>query len=227
MSGETTPGFAYGDDFVRVGEGNHEVKPGECMSSIASEHGFFWETLWEHPSNAELKRVREDPNVLMPGDRVFVPPLRQTLVSADVDRRHRFRRRGVPEKIRLRFFDSEMKPRANTAYQLELGDDVLEDETDGDGFIEVWVQPRLTEARLRFVDPETKRILDYFELDIGHLPPIDSGEGIAARLANLGLFNSGQDVAEALVGFQQDHELEPSGTLDDATRDKLLELAGS
>ncbi|MGC9973362.1 MAG: LysM domain-containing protein [Bryobacteraceae bacterium] len=46
----------------------HVVKQGDCMSSIADQYGFFWETLWNHERNAQLKERRKNPNVLMAGD---------------------------------------------------------------------------------------------------------------------------------------------------------------
>lgn len=43
------------------------VKAGDCLNSIAYEHGFYWETLWSHPANAGLKAKRKNPDALLAG----------------------------------------------------------------------------------------------------------------------------------------------------------------
>ncbi|MEO6800582.1 MAG: peptidoglycan-binding domain-containing protein [Rhodanobacter sp.] len=83
----------------------HVVGAGECISSIAQEHGHVWNTLWDHPANAALKSARGDPNVLLEGDQLTVPPLRVREESCAVDQRHRFVRKGVPAKFRLRVME--------------------------------------------------------------------------------------------------------------------------
>ena len=81
--------------------GNHliyVVKPGDCMASIAVEHNFLWETLWNLPENAALKDSRQDPYVLLPGDQVFIPELRPKEVPRATDN---FTRKGVRECLRI------------------------------------------------------------------------------------------------------------------------------
>jgi N-acetylmuramoyl-L-alanine amidase len=54
--------------------GTHIVQEGEHLSSIAKRFGFRnFETIWEHPNNAELRQLREDAHVLNPGDALFIP----------------------------------------------------------------------------------------------------------------------------------------------------------
>jgi len=77
------------------------VNRGDSIPSLAHDNGHFWETLWNHPQNADLKRRRRTPNILNPGDEVFIPELRLKTVSKPTDATHKFERKGVPAKIRM------------------------------------------------------------------------------------------------------------------------------
>ena len=81
---------------------DHVVRDGECLASIAYEHGFFWETLWNLPENAKLKELRKEPTVLLAGDVVHIPDLRVQPHDRATGASHRFRRKGVPGHLRLR-----------------------------------------------------------------------------------------------------------------------------
>jgi hypothetical protein len=83
------------------------VKQGDSIASIAYNRDLFWETIWEHPKNAKLKEQRGNPNILKPGDRVFVPEKEAKPESCTTDQRHRFRRKGVPEKLKIRILIEE------------------------------------------------------------------------------------------------------------------------
>jgi len=54
--------------------GHHTVVQGEHLSSIAKKYGFSsYKTIWDHGQNADLKKKRQNPNVIFPGDRLFIP----------------------------------------------------------------------------------------------------------------------------------------------------------
>ena len=37
---------------------DYVAKAGDCLTSIAFEHGFDWKTLWNHPNNAKEASVK-------------------------------------------------------------------------------------------------------------------------------------------------------------------------
>lgn len=102
---------------------DYEIAPGDCINSVALRHGFFPDTLWNHGSNAELKERRKDPNVLMTGDKLFIPDIKIKEVDKATEKRHRFRRKGVPAKLHLRFLKPKDKPPKDEPAAAGGGDD--------------------------------------------------------------------------------------------------------
>lgn len=82
-----------------VGQGKYLIKPGDCIDSIAYRFSHHPATIWNHPDNAELKSIRENPNVLLKGDRLTVPEIQTKKVTGATEERHLFVRRG---RVKLR-----------------------------------------------------------------------------------------------------------------------------
>ncbi len=89
-----------------VGQGDYIVRAGDDLFSIAYDAGHDWQHLWNLGANADLKRIREHPNRLLPGDRLTVPAITIKQVSGTVDAQHKFRVKNVPLQLLLRI----MKP---------------------------------------------------------------------------------------------------------------------
>jgi hypothetical protein len=82
------------------------VEQGDSIASISQVHGWFPTELWNAPQNSGLRARREDMNVLLPGeDEVVVPAKRIVTTPAKTGVRHRLRRKGVPEVLKVRFLD--------------------------------------------------------------------------------------------------------------------------
>jgi N-acetylmuramoyl-L-alanine amidase len=212
-----------------AGKGDYVVAQGDCMNSISEAHGFFWETLWDLPENKELKQARQDPNVLYPGDQLTIPPLRLKEAEATTDKRHRFKRKGVPARLVMQFYKGQ-KPRANEDYVLVIDGDFRRGKTNGDGYINEILPNGAHAAKVVFSEGSKT---EEYEITLGGLNPYDSLTGVQARLTNLGYSipqvdgRMDSDTIQALKQFQQTQGLKVTGELNDETCTKLRDLHGS
>jgi N-acetylmuramoyl-L-alanine amidase len=197
------------------------VKKGECLSSIAAESGFTWSYLWNLPENEGLRQQRE-PNILHPGDRIFIPERRLQEQSGETERRHHFRRRGTYVVLRLVLMEGT---RVRDGERCVLMNGTWEQEgwTDPSGRVEFRVPADVKEARLRVgAAPEE------FPLRLGDLDPVQEVSGVQGRLNNLGFPCGpvdgvlGSMTQAALRAFQAHVGIDPSGEVDTQTRERLV-----
>lgn len=205
---------------------DYKVKQGDCLSSIAAQYGISWDKIWNHPKNAKLKQQRRDPNILYPGDVLFVPDKEGKEESCTAEQKHKFKRKGVPAKLKLRILEGE-EPRANVNYTLQIDGRIYNGTTDAEGKLEQTIPPNAQRGVL-ILEGDTPIILQ-----LGQLDPIETISGVQARLLNLN-FDCGEvngqenpQLEEALRGFQEKYNLQVTGQIDEATRNKLLEVHGS
>jgi N-acetylmuramoyl-L-alanine amidase len=207
----------------------HIIQQGECLSSIASQYGFFWQQIWNDSANSKLKNLRKDPNVLKPGDKIAIPEKTVKSEQAATEGLHRFRCKGVPVSMRLVLMDAEGQPRADEPYTLDIDGYLFSGTSDADGTIECPISPCAKQGRL-IVGQDGK---EEYLLRLGHLDPVDEISGIQGRLENLGYSCGGIDgkmgpkTESALCAFQKRYGLEQTGNVDENTRNKLTEIHGS
>jgi hypothetical protein len=247
-----------------VGSGEHIVQQGECILSIARDHGHLFETIFSHPNNAQLRAIRKDPNILLPGDRVHIPEKQRKQAPCQTAMNHVFRKKGSGN-FRLRLVEEPQPknppppppqpvnrgpkgrdfitqdappqthkvddvPRANVPFKLVIDDSTITGATDADGCIEVAIKPNGRGGKL-ILDPGTPNELT-LPIELGFLNPITEISGVKQRLTNLSFAcNDRTEVftpalQAALKAFQEKNGLNVTGTIDQATRDKLKELHG-
>lgn len=211
-----------------VGDGEYVVEQGECVESIAADNGLFWETIWNDGKNAKVKEARKEPNMILPGDKLHVREIEVKKETGETDKRHTFKRKGVPSALHMQFLESG-QPRKNLKYRLTLGDREFKGSTDDKGRISHPVPPATPDGMLYLGDDESEK----FELVLRALDPIDTPTGIQQRLHNLN-YNPGK--IDGIIGprtraavrlFQEHHDLDPDGIAGPKTQAKLKEMYGA
>lgn len=204
----------------------HSVQQGESTTSLAFENGLFWKTIWFHPRNNQLRKLRSHPNILYPGDEIFIPAIEPKLVSRATGKTHRFVRVGVPEKLNIRFVDLDGQPYAGAPFQLTIDGKHTLGKLDGTGWLRVPVPPNARRGR---VEIGQSGELASCDLDLGELDPITELSGVQARLRNLGFLNGtidGQmsdEFRQAIREFREKTGLPEGEEIDDDFRKKLQE----
>jgi N-acetylmuramoyl-L-alanine amidase len=213
----------------------YTVRRGDCVASIAYQHGHFSDTLWNHAQNAGLKSKRRDPYVLGEGDVIIVPDLELGNETVATSKVHRFRRRGVPEKLSVQLLNHDT-PFATRSYTLRVDGTVLSGTSDADGVVERWIAPDAKSAQLSFTplegeDPDTLT----WTFELGALAPIEDEAGVVARIENLAydVTSEGDEAlppaeraTKVIMEMQIAEGLPPTGELDSKTLYALAKRHG-
>lgn len=197
----------------------HRVRQGDCVVGIAYDNGLLPDHVWDHRQNQELKRRRADRNVLLPGDRVYVPNKRPKVESIATGAQHTYRKKGTPERFQLQMMRNG-QPRAGIPYLLDIpGAKPRQGTTDGDGWIRASIPPNAKKGTLTLRDEQD----EVYELLLGHLDPKDDLAGVQKRLMNLGYFTGEPDgktspeTEQALRTYQGANGLSVTGKADEDT----------
>jgi putative peptidoglycan binding protein len=206
----------------------YKAREDDCIESIAFEHGFTRDKIWNNAANQQLKKLRNHPNVLCAGDQVVVPDKTKKQENGATGLRHRFRLVDTCH-IHIRLLEWDNEPRVGIPYVLVVDAYRYEGETDSSGELKHLIRPDSREGMLMLGEQSEERYL----LRIGRLDPVEELSGIQARLSNLGYMfgpidgTSGPSTSMAIREFQGDHELTPTGMIDEATKQKIREMHGS
>lgn len=162
----------------------YTVQFGDYLVKIAKQHGIAnWRTIWDHPNNAELRQLRKSPDILLAGDKLFVPVAAIKHVGLATGQQHTLQVTAPKPRLRLRVLDVNGMPVANQLCFLTV-DAATMARTDADGRVEVPLAPdHPVEGQLFFPDLKLT-----YHLMIGGLDPLETDPGKKQRLNNLGYF---------------------------------------
>jgi LysM repeat protein len=209
----------------------YTVQQGDYLSRIAKQNGFpDYTVIWNDPNNAQLKQQRQNPNILYPGDQVYIPDKQQRQEAGGTEQRHNFVVNKEPLKLRLVLEDIYEKPLANAQCALVVDGEASQPTADGSGKIELQIPQDAQNAVLVIRGDETPFHDVPIPLKIGNLDPVDQVSGQVARLNNLGYFpGDGTDQAafqSAVEEFQCDNGLSVDGDCGPQTQAKLKQVHG-
>jgi hypothetical protein len=214
------------------------VKQGDYLSKLAGLYGFDADEIWKHEANKKLATLRPDHHLLAPGDILYLPtkPARWLPLKASSSNSYVA---TVPRAgVALHFLDGEGKPLANEGCLVhglpreeEGGEEMV---TGPDGSLVLSVPVHVRELTVVFYD---KRHMSYRVL-LGDMDPAEEASGIRKRLEHLGFYGyiedpyaTDDDASErdrkAIADFQRSVGVSPTGEVDDATRESLIEQHGS
>lgn len=209
----------------------YTVVQGDCLHSIAYHFGFGdYRTIYDDPHNADFRAKRPDPNLIYPGDALYIPDFKPRDDSCPTDMNHKFKLLVQPTYINLRIQDPADQAIAAAKYVLALKDHNLSfrGKTDDDGWIKRPIPPDAQFGTLRvWPNPSDHETSFEWEVRLGHLDPLDTVSGVKGRLNNLGYdcgdINDTEDdqYDQAVRQFQQDHALKVDGIVGPKTRHML------
>src|SRR4051794_25426360 len=115
----------------------HTVAPGEYLSQIAQTYGFAsYKTIWNAGENADLKAERKNPNVLLPGDKLFIPDKELRNEDRATGSKHQFVVDTEKLKLRLKLIGLKKEPLPGHDCTLVVDGNPEDLVSDGDGTIE-------------------------------------------------------------------------------------------
>lgn len=203
------------------------VKQGDFLGKIAWSHGVQEDAIWNLAANAALKTLRVSPNVLCPGDVLYVPDVKPTRFKLSVGSSNTFEAQVPMTTLHVAFADDGV-PWSGAAYRVEgVFGMTIEGSTDGGGVATIEVPINCGSIDVVF-DARGRK----FRFDVGHLDPVSEPSGVRARLQHLGYLRpvapgDGDAMDRAVREFQTDNGLDPTGEVTKATVDALTDRYGS
>lgn len=214
----------------------HTVAQGETLLRIAKQYGYQTsKALYNHPSNAEFKALRPDPNLIYPGDKITIPPKKEKFIPLRTNSINSFVVQNEKEYFRLQIIHEDGDDIAGKRIVLNIGSQTIDTVLPADGLVEVELNENdsLTGQVDLYLKEDQSSPSESFTAQVGHLDPIDTLSGVQARCNLLG-FDCGTvdgiNGAKTKAGvreFQQAQQLQVDGIAGPVTKSRLVYVYGA
>jgi hypothetical protein len=157
------------------------IKQGDYLAKLAYQFGFDADSVWDDPSNADLRQLRPNPNILLPTDILYIPdpvatsPEAQSLVPGSTNA---FVTDPPTVPVTLRFLDAACASQACTVVELPQLTGLT---TDANGSVTIDLPVQTETFTVEFTVAGST-----YACRVGHVDPIGTLSGIFIRLQNLG-----------------------------------------
>ncbi|GAA67294.1 peptidoglycan-binding protein [Pseudoalteromonas sp. BSi20429] len=214
----------------------HTVAQGETLLRIAKQYGYQTsKALYNHPSNAEFKALRPDPNLIYPGDKITIPPKKEKFIPLRTNSINSFVVQNEKEYFRLQIIHEDGDDITGKRIVITIGSQTIDTVLPSDGLIEVELNENdsLTGQVDLYLKEDQSSPSESFTAQVGHLDPIDTLSGVQARCNLLGFDCgtvdgiNGSKTKAGVRDFQYEHDLEVDGIAGAKTKAKLQQVFGS
>jgi hypothetical protein len=211
----------------------YTVADGDTIFTIAEHFHFsYWETIYYHADNAQLRKDCPDPFRLKAGVSVAIPDRQNRVIELETDKRHTVTVRKLRVPCRLVLTNDDGKPLADVRYRLSAGGHDFSGRTSDEGVIEQEVPTNTKKGTLSLQFGDGEDSIASFEVIFTHgLPASDRIRQLQYKLNLLG-FDAGpldgelnDETKEALMAFKVEYlgQEFPDDQIDDDTA-RLLGL---
>jgi len=171
---------------------DHVLESGEAPAELAAAAGFGdWKTIYEHPANAALRKLRATPAGVYPGDVVKIPDPDAKAIKVATGQSHPFVVRRPSSVLNVIVQDAAGTPIAGKPFQLRSPAlaTPLDGTTTGDGRVECELPPAMTDGQLIvWADKKDAGARYTWNLELAALLAPEDDDGIRQRLNNLGYY---------------------------------------
>jgi hypothetical protein len=165
------------------------VKQGDFLARLAYQSGFDATTAWNDPANQPLRDAGRTPDILAPGDIVYIPAAVANAApqSLSTGTTNTFVSDQPTVTLTLRFLDSACASQACTIDELPSVTGLV---TDASGNVTLSVPVTTTTFTVTFASVNAK-----FACRLGHVDPVGTRSGVLQRLQNLGYIDPNEDLS--------------------------------